>query len=688
MIKKYLLILYLITYSIACLALPKINGLSFPESVDVYSLYEVKFQLGAYNNPYDPEVIDVYAVFTGPDGQSRRVVGFYCEGYQFTKEKNYEVSSRNRDGDNWRIRFTPDQPGRWTYVIYAVDKTGQTQLSSYKGTPLAFDCRMKDAEGFITKANTRYLKRDAIVNGQRLTHSFFPIGPNVAWYSAADYGKYKKPYGIFGYEKYIQQLSGKANYIRIWLNRYQYLSLYGPEHAGTTDGKPRMHFDNSINQKDAAELDYIVQYAHEHGITLTACIFNFRNFQQKDNVANGTEEQPAMPSDWVNNPFNTVLGLQSKYEFFTDPRAIRIEKNLIRYIVARWGYATNILCWELWNEVANMASGEVLSQQTQRNIVQWHSQMADYIRSIDPYRHLISTSLGSGKDLSTLLKTFDDMDFVQEHNYQNIQKAASKEQFTQVLYQASVKARESYPDKPFFMGEFGFGQGTSKPTYDKKDPKGIDLHNSLWASAFSCSMGPASFWYWETLDKNGWYGHFKPLLTFFKNLPILSDSFTAKHTGTIKGHTLKFPNHLQTYYMVNADEDTLIGWSQDTAFCYQSLRYLTDEVGKDHHFNDEVFDPDGYVYTLNPSKRPAPSYLSNRIVLPIENQPRGTQYQVRWFDAETGLELTDEATTVTVRRPLFRSKRIVIEFPSSIRDIWGVRVNNTFGDAVFLITKE
>ena len=384
-----------------------------------------------------------------------------------------------------------------------------------------------------------------------------------------------------------------------------------------------------------------------------------------------------------------MLGLQSKYDFFTDTRALRIEKNFIRYIVARWGYATNILCWELWNEVANMADGEVLSQQTQRNMVQWHNQMTDYIRSIDPHHHPISTSLGSGKDLATLKKVFDDMDFVQNHNYQNIQKAASREQFTHVLYQETAKARENYPDKPFFMGEFGFGQGGSKPSYDLKDPKGIDLHNSLWASAFSGSMGPASFWYWENLDKNNWYHHFKPLLTFFGNLPVLSDSFTPKHTGTIKGLSLVFPNHLQTYYMVNADEDTLMGWCQDTAFCYQSLRYLTDEVGKNHHFVDNgVFDPDGYVYTLNPSKRPAPSYPSNRIVLPIEGQPRGTVYQVRWFDAETGLELTDEATTVTVRRPLFRGRRLVIDFPSSIRDLWGVRINNTFGDAVFLITKK
>lgn len=687
--KKYILFLYFISIGLFCLAQPRITGLNVPKSVDVYGLYEIKFQLGEYDNPYDPEVIDVYADFTGPDGRTRRVIGFYCEGYSFMQDKKSEVAARNRDGDNWKIRFTPDRAGRWTYVIHAIDNKGETVLSTLKGEALTFDCRQKDAEGFITMANTRYMKREVVEKGKRQNRSFFPIGPNVAWYNVADYGTYKKPYGIYDYEKYIDLLSGKANFLRMWLNRYQCLSLYGPEHAGTMDGKTRMYFDNTMNQKDAAEFDYIVQYAQQKGVCIMPSFFNYRNFSHKNGVADGSKEKPAMPSDWINNPYRTVLGLQSKYDFFTDPQAFRIEKNFIRYIVARWGYATNILCWELWNEVANMADGEELTEKTQGEMRQWHIQMAEYIRSIDPYHHPISTSLGSGKNLSTLKNTFDDMDFVQDHNYQNIQKAASREQFTHVLYLATEKAHKSYPHKPFFMGEFGFGQGGSKPSYDVKDPKGIDLHNSLWASAFSGSMGPASFWYWENLDKNNWYNHFKPLLVFFGNLPVLSDSFTPKHTGTVKGLTLTFPNHLQTYYMVNANEDTLIGWSQDTAFCYQSLRYLTDAVGKNHHFVDDgVFDPDGYVYTLDPSKRPAPSYPSNRIVIPIEDQPRGTVYQVRWFDAETGLELTEEATTVTVRRPLFRSKRIVIEFPSSIRDIWGVRVNNNFGDAVFMVTKE
>lgn len=678
--KKNFLTLALLSLWLTGFGQPSLRLMRTPSLVGVYDKYELTFELGTYDNPYDPEVINVYTDFTSPDGRTFRALGFYYEGYGFSNDQSVETASRHRDGDCWMVRFTPDRIGRWTYVVHAVDRSGHVQSTSR-----TFNCFQRDAEGFITVANPMYLKRSAIVNGRRQSLGYFPVGPNVAWYAAADHGRYQKPYGVYDYQRYFEALSGNANYVRIWLNRYQFLSLYGPEHAGTPDGRTVMYFDNTLNQKDAAELDQIFQNAQEHGLSLMACIFNYRNFSHKNGTSDGSGSNPSRPSDWVNNPYHTVLGLQSQFEFFTNAQAIRCSKNLIRYIVARWGYATNLLSWELWNEAANMADHQAIPVQTQRAMVQWHRQMADYIRSIDPYHHPITTSLGSG-DIATLYGAFDYMDIVQEHNYQNIQKAKSKEQFSYLLYQYSRQARQDYPDKPFFMGEFAFGQGGSNPNYSDKDPRGVDLHNSLWSSAFSGSMGPASFWYWEVIDQQNWYERFKAVTTFFGSLPVLSDSFTAETTGSVRGRSLEFPNNLETYYLVNEACDTLMGWCQDTAFCYQSLRHLTDRADRDHFLSQGTIDRTGYVYTLNPVKRPRPSSSSNEIVLRVD-QPRGTQYLVRWFDAETGLELTDEATVVTVKRPLFRRRRVTIEFPSSIRDVEHGRINNTFGDAVFLMTK-
>jgi hypothetical protein len=358
--------------------------------------------------------------------------------------------------------------------------------------------------------------------------------------------------------------------------------------------------------------------------------------------------------------------------------------------VARWGYATNIVCWELFNEVANTFKNVALQGDEMEAVVNWHNDLASQIRSIDPHKHLISTSVGNPSNLPGIMNSiYDNLDIVQDHNYQNLQKAKSKEQMSRILFNKSNEMRQQFPKKPCFMGEYGLSSHTSGITNSTKDPKGVDLHNSLWSSFFSGSMGSASFWFWKDLRQSENFDRFRPMMVFSNSLPVLSGTFTAATTGEVSGNNLVFPNNLETYYLVNATEDTIIGWCQDGAFAYQALRHLTDREGENNHFaNDGVIDPEGYVYTLNPNKRPAPSNLNNRIVLPIANQRPGTVYVVRWYDAETGRELRSETAETIVRNSWFRGKRIVIDFPASIRDVIGRRVNNTFGDAVFVITKD
>ena len=683
--RKTALLLALLGLTAIGMGQPNLSITHAPKTVGVYDKYEVTFNLDSYDNPYDPEVIDVYALFTAPDGRTFRANGFYYEGYSFREEKKVEIASRQLDNDGWKVRFTPDVDGTWTYVIHAKDKKGKTN-----STAMTFDCQSKpNALGFVRAANTQFLKREVVAKGKPGFRSFFPIGPNVAWYSSADYNKFKKPYGIYDYKNYIDALSGNANYMRVWTCRYQYLSIYGPEHAIRDNDRPTMYFNSTLNQKDAAELDFIVDYAGEHGINLMLCLFSFGDFRNDSEALENSVKYGSMPSGWCYNPYHTILGLREPVDFFTDPEAMRITHNLLRYYVARWGYATNLMCWELFNEVVNIFRNTEVNGNEMNAIISWHNDMAATIRSFDTHQHLVSTSLGNVTELSAINnRIFDNLDIVQDHNYQNLQKAKSKDQMSQVLFNKSNEMRERYPQKPCFMGEYGLSNKASGIDNTTKDPKGIDLHNSLWSSLFSGSMGSASFWYWKELRQNDAYNRFKPMMVFSDNLPILSGTFTSATTGYLKGSYLEFPNNIATYYMVNAAEDTLIGWCQDTAFCYQSLRRLTDKVEKNGHFSDDVvFDPEGYVYTLNPAKRPAPSFIVNRIVLPVENQPSGTQYRVRWFNAETGYEITEEATTVTVRKPWFRSTRIEIDFPYSIRDILGVRINNTFGDAVFMITK-
>ena len=145
---------------------------------------------------------------------------------------------------------------------------------------------------------------------------------------------------------------------------------------------------------------------------------------------------------------------------------------------------------------------------------------------------------------------------------------------------------------------------------------------------------------------------------------------------------------------MNADQDTIYGWSQDTAFAYSSLRRLTDSIVLDSTYevprfcfkDNAVFDPSGYVYTLNPSKKPGPSSNSNKITLHITNQPVGSHYLVRWYDSETGAPLNLGAVYYAqVRQDSPGDKYVSFQFPSLIRDLQNQSVNNKYGDAVFIL---
>lgn len=84
---------------IACL----FHGVAGAQTVDRFGLFEASFQhTGSYANPY-LGVASAVATLTAPDGTTRQAPLFW-------------------DGGNtWRLRFSPDQVGQWTYSVSSTD---------------------------------------------------------------------------------------------------------------------------------------------------------------------------------------------------------------------------------------------------------------------------------------------------------------------------------------------------------------------------------------------------------------------------------------------------------------------------------------------------------------------------------------------------------------------------------------
>ena len=125
--------------ALLCLALflsgPGASGLSAqpsigtinvsPDPVGRYERLELTVGVTAgYTNPFNPEEIDLWAVFTSPGLDEWRVNGFW-------------------DGTDWKVRFAAADTGSWGYRVHVQDSPGQD--SSSVGT---FSCESSPVDSF------------------------------------------------------------------------------------------------------------------------------------------------------------------------------------------------------------------------------------------------------------------------------------------------------------------------------------------------------------------------------------------------------------------------------------------------------------------------------------------------------------------------------------------------------------
>jgi hypothetical protein len=193
-------------------------------------------------------------------------------------------------------------------------------------------------------------------------------------------------------------------------------------------------------------------------------------------------------------------------------------KKFMRHAVARWGYSTSVAAWEYWNE---MDPGKPTDR--------FYAEVGNYLAQIDLYHHLRTTSTWapSARDCK-----HPQLDIAQTHHYMRPDDDDFKDEVESIVRQTRF-LRENAPAKPALIGEFGLADAKwGLSNYMKQDRDGIHFHNSLWASAFAGSSGAAMFWWWDTLDPQDAYRHYKPLTTFlagFTPAGLQATTATSSH---------------------------------------------------------------------------------------------------------------------------------------------------------------
>jgi len=429
--------------------------------VPLYDLFEVDLEVkDNFKNPFDPQEVDVRAIFTSPSGRIIEVPAFYFQDYNRTLVNGKERLSKIGE-PYWKVRFTPTEVGEYEFHVELKDEGQLVKTDSLK-----FNVTSPSDRGFVrvSEKDKRYFRFD---NGD----SFLFIGHDVCWFGSR---------GTYDYDDWFSSMSSNGEKItRIWMAPW----AFGIEWKTL----------GSYDMAEAWRLDYVLEKAKERDIYVLLCLMN-----------HGQLQAGGMTSEWNENPYNRANGgpLAKPEDFWRSESAKTLFRRRLRYIISRWGYNTHILAWELWNEV------ELTDNYNFNEVAEWHEEMARYIRQIDPYKHLITTS----SDLR--FGSLNSMDFLTIHKYGPMGFL----DIADVIHTLISELTERY-EKPVLVTEFGADWRWFGDPYTLKDNEGIQIHNGVWASIMSGSAGSAMLWWWDNyIHPYDLYYHFKVLSRFLDGI--------------------------------------------------------------------------------------------------------------------------------------------------------------------------
>lgn len=401
----------------------------------------VEFQFVAPVSDLNPYSRELWAKVTPPSGRVLTLPAFYADMGLFG------------------VRARPDEMGAYRFGPVSETSLGERRtdlvVSLVSPAQVVVSSRTRLPSVQRNPAQPRmFLRSDG--------RPYLPAGCNLAW--APD----GSPDTVTYYESAFPAFAhANLNWMRIWMASWDGLNLdWLPAGMGKS---PR---PGSLSEDVALRWDRIIGLAGDNGVYVQMVLQHHGQYNTHND------------SNWAGNPWNAANPggfLKSPVDFFTDRNARLITLLKYRYIVARWGWSPAVLAWELFNEVHWT---DAMREGREADVARWHSEMADYIRSVDAYGHLITTStenLGS--------PVYAKMDYYQPHLHAANMIAGAR------TFSPGYRAL----GKPAFYGEEG-GEHQGLPPGAAK--MGLDLVPPVWASVMGQGDMAAQPWSgWDVLSE-------------------------------------------------------------------------------------------------------------------------------------------------------------------------------------------
>ena len=490
--------------------------------VEQYGKYEVQFDLNTiFSNPFDPAVVDVKGIFTAPDNSVSTTLGFWYQAFSSAGGVNALETYTSAGTPRWMLRFAPTQSGSYSCQLQVTAVTG-TSVS----TSLHFTVTSSAQAGFIRlhPNNKKYYSFDR-------GGLYYPSGHDWAGSSPGTRPSYD---GVTAAHYYHPRLAAnKVNWFRYWMADAYHNAL---EWTGSGySGVGKYALDR------AWRVDKVIDSAEANNLKVQYTMIDFRHVSDWADIY------------WPQSPYNAINGgpvpADRPQDFFSNTTARELFKRQLRYVVARWGYSTDIFAWELFNEVEYSCDSlqNVFTNSTiKNNVIDWHREMAEYLKAIDPNQHLVTTSSDDpwypnvgylSYSLFSNLWLIPQIDIIQTHIYTfNIENDIVQQSryFHQAYQKAHMVAEFGIQNLTEYnntttgtMVAHGFDPTTYVGTSTQREhlTAGTHLHNALWTALLNESM--AGIWWWDyymesdsTLHRNEpqfpLYYHYIPLNTFLQ----------------------------------------------------------------------------------------------------------------------------------------------------------------------------
>ncbi|MDD2983800.1 MAG: T9SS type A sorting domain-containing protein [Crocinitomicaceae bacterium] len=424
-------------------------GIAIPDELLIRINRYLK-QQGIYNNEINPFLeweIDVEATFYHPaTGSIKKIDAFYTRDYH-----------QNLQTDDWdelntefpfRVRFAPPLNGEWETTISIRIKN--EKIATYSSSVLCFQVIESNDPGYVTVfENNRNLKQ-----GDKM---IYPVGTNfpadfpcVAWFGACyaeipgdsvrrvDH-KTRLDTIYYGHNLHTDSTTEKASNVHAWNTYLNTLSEYF-QSGGKYIRTLQMAWSTLIEFEEKGNYYKRLHYAWEQDKILDSLekydvlmIFNMLEQAPHTKYAhNSTTEW-----DWdydtydVNGQFVTdpwvydkkrycyndkPQGQKKADESFTNESDLMYHKQRTRYYVARYGYSTKIMEFELLSEPFHVSKqsdvtdtlGNVTVQEYNAyedgNVVKdainnYHKVLSEYMKDSLDVNQLVGIDMGHGNSL-------------------------------------------------------------------------------------------------------------------------------------------------------------------------------------------------------------------------------------------------------------------------------------------------